>query len=137
MIPIPLTWADFADGEVKEVVVEHLYCGRPGAPYLTALIPADVYRKDGYMVVEYSRFLDYCRPARTRNLYSESCYPVMHRKGSLRFEVQLSIAVGNLVLWDKNSDQLVRSDLCWWDLLKDKPWFEWSAEDQDYTKPCV
>lgn len=137
MIPIPLTWADFADGEVKEVVVEHLYCERPGAPYLTALIPADVYRKDGYMVVEYSRFLDYCRPVKTRSLYCEAHYPVMHRKGSLRLEVQLSIAVGNLVLWDKNSDQLVRNNKLWWDLLKDKTWLEWSAEDQDYTKPCV
>lgn len=135
MKPIPLTWADFADGKTKEVVVEMSYRMDALDPVLTALLPARAYRSpDGYLIVEYIRFIN-LNPVMQREVYYEQNYPAMHLRSKLRYEVQLNLAVGNLVLWDKEADKSVRSNgMQWWDLRKDKQWFGWSFEDQDYTK---
>lgn len=135
MIPIPLTWADFNDGVVKEVVVEHYYCEGPGHPILTALIPARVYHsEDGYLVVEYIRYVHYELLMR-RTVYWDTNYPIMYPESRLHLATRLNLAVGNLVLWDKKSDTLVKSNgRPWWDLWKDKPWYRYSQKDNDYTE---
>ena len=135
MIPIPLTWADFSDGKSRKVVVEILYKESLESPTLTALVPADAYRsKDGYLVIEFVRFVRYA-PVIRRSVHSDGNYPVMYLQSKLRYEVQLNLAVGNLVLWGKATDRLVKSNgMPWWDLWKDQPWYGYSRKDNDYTE---
>lgn len=135
MIPIPLTWVDFADGEVKEVVVEHDYCEGPGHPILTALIPARAYHsEDGYLVVEYIRYV-HLELLMRRTVHWDTNYPIMYPESRLHLATRLNMALGNLVLWDKKSDTLVKSNgIPWWALFEGKSWFEWDIETGDYTK---
>lgn len=142
--PTALTFNDFAErakyGDFSsiDVIVEHPYQETVTSKPLTALFPARAYidrRHPNELILDYCHFVS-LNPIHRFFSYNEQNMPTMYDKNLLDVGPRLAVAVGFLLLWNKETDRMVKSENLhyWWEGWRNEKWYTWSNRDQDYTE---